>query len=233
MGDRLPEPISQGLLTWFLPFINRSHKEGGKIKTEPRLKQAARRLVKSYVNTDFSDGSALLNLLTDTVNYLEFNNIKVKSQLNLESLQQSLVSQGGDFYYNRRIKKEITPFVNYVLNPNSDFRDNKTFKYFKRHILYAEKRTIFIPFFLSRNPIREILNPTFYYALKVISEDKFLKYRGISCKECNKRFLPKTLRNQSFCSNGCRYKFHNSVRGKSGEHTDYMKTWRQKRKIRV
>jgi hypothetical protein len=64
----------------------------------------------------------------------------------------------------------------------------------------------------------------------LLTEDKFLYFRSRVCKECNKSFRPKTLREQWFCSNRCRFKYHNTNRIKSGKHARYVKQWREKKK---
>ena len=43
------------------------------------------------------------------------------------------------------------------------------------------------------------------------------------CKWCDKFFIAKTNRPQTFCSDKCRYTHNNAVKTKNGERAEYMK----------
>jgi len=47
-----------------------------------------------------------------------------------------------------------------------------------------------------------------------------------SCKQCGKFYRLKTRRKHPYCSDGCRYRWHNVVRNRTGEHKRYMREWR-------
>ena len=56
-------------------------------------------------------------------------------------------------------------------------------------------------------------------------------YRGdcwnriIRCPKCNKFFVAKTVRPQRFCSDECRWNYHNKEKRATGAHTQYMRKY--------
>jgi hypothetical protein len=58
-------------------------------------------------------------------------------------------------------------------------------------------------------------------------------YRIISCSKCNKFFVARTVRTQRFCSDKCRWNYHNKEKRVTGKHTEYMRKylpdWRKRK----
>jgi hypothetical protein len=97
---------------------------------------------------------------------------------------------------------------------------------FKGYI-FTDKKTVYRP----HDVITAMIEPFLISDLRHLYENGYWN-RIKNCLECDKFFISKTLRNQLFCSNKCRFKYHNKEKVISGHHKDYMKQWRELKKRR-
>jgi len=199
-----------------------------------------------FINSDLSRREGVNTFIKDILDYYESIGGKYiydREEAYADRMKEKAVPIVEEL---KKFQKKINPFVKYIFNPNSDFRDKRHYRFLISYVLpKAEKimggqdiHHISLYDGRWRQNIHYISlygrYLAFYWfvchALMVLTEDKFDYFETRLCRECNEPFSPKTLREQSFCSNRCRFKYHNADRIKSGKHARYVKQWREKKK---
>jgi hypothetical protein len=175
------------------------------------------------------------------VSWIFSRRIRIRQE-DLKKLQESMISLLRNFI-NFPNNPDFLNFINYKipeykqkleilkLGTRTDFLGKKWVWRAKRRFGLVFKHTVRGPVGPQYDIINDIIEPLLFIDLAQIEENGY-RNRVKNCFECDIFFITKTQRQQLFCSDKCRFYYHNSKKIKSGNHRNYMKEWRAKNKNR-
>lgn len=137
----------------------------------------------------------------------------------------------------KRIQDCMKQFIEYSISKSQTSTESDENFRKAKNLLLSETEKYHYPQFeylaiLERdfNVVKNLMVPGLCYHLIEFDRENYWD-RVIYCKQCHKIFIRKTDRSQKFCSDRCRFRYHNKEKVRSGEHRAYMRNWRAERAI--
>jgi hypothetical protein len=203
------------------------NKESSYLKKPDSPKTTAKRLVTRFINSNLSARESVNTFISDILDYLESSGFTYSSKSRKYHAHLWIRKVYLQIEKLKKFRREIASFVRYISNPRCNFTDKEYYK-LQRDLILRKAETISKRKYVDSFSPKELMSIV-CGALMLLTQDKFPFFRPRLCKECKKSFRPKTLRDQWFCSDKCRFKYHNTNRIQSGKHSQYMKKWREMR----
>lgn len=188
------------------------------VNSEPQVDKVIKGLIKSFIDSLRVDGvgpdERLLALRWEKIVRSNIGRLVDTKKTMDQFIRYSILKAQSGSGTGPEMDKDLHRIRHFLRNEGEKYYDPK----YDDGDIYNKK---------DFNVVKNLMIPGLCKDLIDFDEKNYwdrMKY----CSECKKVFVTKTRRVQNFCSDRCRFRYHNRERIKSGNHKIYMRNWREK-----